>query len=197
MTDDGSKADLAAAAFAALDQASGAVLLLGGDGHIAFANRAARALLNAGRPFAQVGGQLSIGRRSERAELLERLAETVRSGKASVMRLQNRQEYSTHLLTLTAVPGTATVVCAIVHLRGGPPLPRGWAGRALDLSPAYAALVEAMAAGENLAEFAERSGLTIGGARTRLKKVLARTGTRSQADLVAMALRAATAIATD
>jgi DNA-binding CsgD family transcriptional regulator len=72
--------------------------------------------------------------------------------------------------------------------------PPKWSQASLSLPPASAELAEALAGGENLAEFAERTGLSIGGARTRLKKLLRRLGVRSQSDLVAVLLRTAAAL---
>ena len=106
------------------------------------------------------------------------------------MHLANRQGDLAHLVTVSPwlasglrwwpSPNSARRCCCTMPGRRRP----------LSLPQAYAELAEALAGGENLSEFAERTGLSIGGARTRLKKLLRRLGTRSQSDLVALLLRA-------
>ncbi len=56
------------------------------------------------------------------------------------------------------------------------------------LTPAEARLAEAMAGGGPLKAAAERFGVTLGTVRIQLKAVFAKTGTRSQADLVRLLL---------
>jgi len=59
----------------------------------------------------------------------------------------------------------------------------------LGLTPGAAKLVAALADNHDLKSFAEREGVTIHTARYHLRTALARTGARTQADLVRLAVR--------
>ena len=61
--------------------------------------------------------------------------------------------------------------------------------RALNLPKGAAKVIVALAGDEDLKSFAEREGVTIHTARFHLHTALARTGTRSQAELVRIAVR--------
>ncbi len=178
----------------ALDLGTLALFFLGPRARIVHANRAARALLASGRAFRDEAGRLLVHRSVEQASIEQALAAALHDGERAVLHLTNRQEDINHVVTITpSVPGRLAAV-AIAELRAPLLLHRGWSREALNLPAAYAELAEALAGGENLAEFSERTGLTIGGARTRLKKLLRRLGTRSQSDLVALLLHAASAL---
>ena len=179
------------AALAALDCGTTPLVLIGRRGRIAHANSAAAALLAAARTFGDTGGRLRVQRQSDQDAIEAAVAAAIDHGTRGTVHLLNRQGDITNMVTVTPLPGQAVAVACLGDLRG-PILPhRHWSREALALPLAYAELAEALAAGENLAEFAERTGLTIGGARTRLKKLLKRFGTRSQSDLVSLLLRAA------
>lgn len=59
----------------------------------------------------------------------------------------------------------------------------------LGLSPAEAALAAALSAGQNLAEYARRRGVSRETLRSQLAAIRRKTGCRRQADLVALVLR--------
>jgi len=59
----------------------------------------------------------------------------------------------------------------------------------LSLPKGAARLVAALAADDDLKSFAEREGVTIHTARFHLRTALARTGARTQAELVRLAVR--------
>ena len=61
--------------------------------------------------------------------------------------------------------------------------------RALDLPRGAARLVAALAAEDDLKSYSEREGVTIHTARFHLRRALEGTGTRSQAELVRLAVR--------
>ena len=191
-------------AVAALDCGSLAVLILGPNLAIEHANRAAAALLIAGRAFSNHRGRLSLNRNADQVAINAAVTAATSRGEPGLLHLTNRQGDITHLLSITPVDSRVLdsggldsgglAITTIAELRGPLLLPEGWTRSALSLPANYAELAEALAAGENLAEFAERTGLTVGGSRTRLKKLLRRLGTRSQSDLVSMVLRSAAAI---
>ena len=70
-----------------------------------------------------------------------------------------------------------------------PEIPQAQIARLYRLTPAEARLVADLVAGQSLAEYAERAGITLNTARWRLKQVLAKTDARSQADLIRLILR--------
>ena len=122
------------------------------------------------------------------------IAATLQSGSPTILRMTNRQGDVHHVLSFSPLPDDGFVAGSIAELRAPLLLPRNWSSAALSLPPAAGELAEALAQGENLAEFAERTGLSVGGARTRLKKLLRRLGARSQSDAVAVLLRTAGAL---
>lgn len=173
--------------------------MLAARARIVHANRAATALLAAGRVFSAAGGRLRVQRQDDQDAIEQALTGVLGSkaeGQAgrAIVKLTNRQGDVNHVLTLSPLPGGNLALAAVAELRAPTLLRRHWSREALALPAAYAELAEALAGGENLSEFAERTGLTIGGARTRLKKLLKRLGTRSQSDLVGLLLRAAAAL---
>lgn len=114
-----------------------------------------------------------------------------------------------HALPIRRRSGERSLVLLVAPLRG--PLLRGAAPHAtvvvfvndlaasptgdpvaleehLDLSPAEARLTLALARGATVTEAAKELGVTEHTARTQLKRALARTGTRRQAELVRLAL---------
>ncbi len=186
-------------ALAALDCGVLPLLMLGPRARIVHANRAATALLAAGRVFGTAVGRLRVQRQDDQDAIEQALTGVLGSkaegqGGRVIVQLSNRQGDVTHVVTLSPLPGGNMALAAIAELRAPTLLRRHWSREALGLPAAYAELAEALASGENLSEFAARTGLTIGGARTRLKKLLKRLGTRSQSDLVGLLLRAAAAL---
>jgi DNA-binding FadR family transcriptional regulator len=61
--------------------------------------------------------------------------------------------------------------------------------KSLGIPPGAARLVAALAADDDLKSFAEREGVTIHTARFHLRTALTRTGTRTQLELVRLAVR--------
>ncbi len=57
-----------------------------------------------------------------------------------------------------------------------------------DLTAAEADLLAALASGARLADYAERAGITVNTSKDRLRNVLAKTGSKRQADLVRLVL---------
>lgn len=185
---------LGSAALATLDGSMTATLLMQPDGTIVHANRAARAVIAAERPFLIKAGRLELRRKADQASLSQALQAAGQAGAPAVLPLRSRQGDLTHLIGIRPLPPTGLLAMKLAGLRTAPPLPADWVHDTLALPANYAALADGLAAGENLAEFSERTGLTVGGTRTRLKKLLRQTNTRSQSDLVALLLRAATIV---
>jgi DNA-binding CsgD family transcriptional regulator len=177
---------------AALECASTPIFLLRPDGRIVHANTAANILLRGRRALRKVESRLVARRVNEAkilAALLTRVAETRQRG---LLRLLSRGAHVSLLMTVAPVPGEALLTACVVDLHADQPVLRQWIGEAFDLSPQNAELAEGLMFGASLAEFASTSGVTLGAVRTRLKKLFAQTGKKSQAALVSALLRAAT-----
>ena len=84
---------------------------------------------------------------------------------------------------------SAIVVATPVTAGAGPAA--GLIGGLFDLTPAEARLAAAIAGGHTPREAAQRLGVTEATARTTLKRILAKTGSRRQADLVGLLKSAA------
>lgn len=181
-------------ALAALDCGVVPMLMLGRRARIVHPNRAATTLLAAGRAFTKVNGRLHVQRQADQEAIEAAVDAALDKAERTITHLTNRQGDINHIVTVSPLPGDELALAAIAELRLPVLLRRTWSREALSLPPGYAELAEALAGGENLTEFAERTGLTIGGARTRLKKLLKRLAARSQSDLIALLLRAASTI---
>lgn len=66
--------------------------------------------------------------------------------------------------------------------------------RIFGLTPAESRLAVALAAGDSLADYAARIGITIGTARWTLRQVLEKTGCRRQSELVSLIVRSAAGV---
>ena len=179
---------LGQAALAAMESGSIVRLLLTADRTVVHANQAALAMVRRPGIFSITDNRLTLRRRDDEAAF-EAMLVGARSGS---MRLASRQGDVTHVVLIDILAGTAMVGVSVIDLRNPlAPQKRRWTCEALGLTAGSADLAEALANGVSLAEFAEQSGLTLGGVRTRLKKLLRQTGTRSQGEVVGMLARIA------
>lgn len=185
---------------AVLDRLHAGVVLLRSDGIATFVNDAMRVMVRSadGLSLSRSGCPLPAGLAARRR--FNRLRHDVMTGGAggvlSVPRPSARRDF---VVLVAPVPSTFPYistgpregnVLVIVHdpatrsrtseevLREGLNLPMG-----------AARLLAALAADDDLKSFAEREGVTIHTARFHLRTALARTGTRSQAGLVRIAVR--------
>ena len=126
--------------------------------------------------------------RSTESELLARVAESQRP---ELLRLLRRNGSVSLLITVTPVPGDRLVTVCVADLQPDPPRLASWIQQAFDLSPQNAELAESLMFGVSLIEFSTDNNVTLGATRTRLKKLFAKTGKRSQSALVSALLRAA------
>jgi DNA-binding CsgD family transcriptional regulator len=184
----------------AVDRLAAGVLLLDSAGTGVFANRAMHeiaarddglSLDRAGRPLpASHDGRRGLG------ELIQQVRYGRGDGAMMIPRKAAGEPYS--LLVVPSPtplaegvwdrsPRATTLI--IVHDPEGRIVNASDVLRAsLGLTPSAARLVAALAGGDDLKSFAEREGVTIHTARYHLRTALARTGTRSQADLVRLAV---------
>ena len=183
----------------ALDRLPTGVVILDAAGRGVFANRqmAAIARRGDGVTLSRDGQVLPAGREARRR--LAELVENVRSGGAggamSVPRQDGRRPYGILVSRWTSPEATFRAgterggAIILVHDPDRRPGPPELLRECLGLTAAAAALVAALAGEDNLQTYAERSGISIHTARFHLRTALGRTGTRSQAELVRLAVR--------
>jgi hypothetical protein len=175
----------------ALDCVCTPTFLLCADGHIVHANIAGNELLRRNSTLRKVQSRL-VGRRADEAKILAAVVTRVAEGqRPELLRLLSRSGSVSLLMTITPVPGDRLVTACIADLQANKPQLGSWIQQAFDLSRQNAELAESLMFGASLAEFAVSKNVTLGAARTRLKKLFAQTGKRSQATLVTELLRAA------
>jgi DNA-binding CsgD family transcriptional regulator len=184
----------------AIDRLAAGVVLLDTAGTGIFANRAMQeiagrgdglALDRAGRPL-----PASHEARSDLSALIERARAGEREGTMTIRRRVAGDPYSllvvpspTQLAGGSADRGPRTTLI-FVHDPDGRIVDADEVLRAsLGLTPGAARLVAALASNHDLESFAEREGLSIHTVRYHLRTAFARTGTRTQADLVRLAVR--------
>ena len=184
-------------AFAALDAQPQAMLLADADGGVAYANAAARTLLPA-------DGALFVGRygrlvcrapelRDRLAAALRQAARPGRTGGPPMRILAVPRESAPPLQLLVqpfaqrAAPLPVTRQLALLTLvdpQARPAASEKLLAAGLGLTAAEGRLAAALAEGESLAGYADRAGIRVSTARTLLRRAMARTGARRQADLV-------------
>lgn len=183
----------------ALDRLEAGVLLLDGGGEVLFANRALQRLARAhdglsvdraGRPLPT---NLEARRRFE--ALVRQLALGGAGGIVAVPRPSGARPYVMLVAPLPAALGQgvgarnrAGALLLVHDPASRPPEMPEILQKSLGLPPGAARLVAALAADDNLKSFAEREGITIHTVRYHLRTALARTDTRTQSDLVRLAV---------
>jgi DNA-binding CsgD family transcriptional regulator/PAS domain-containing protein len=184
---------------AALDRLSVGVLLLDAGGAVLFVNAALQAIAARGDGLAltRAGRPVAAGADARR-RLEALLADVAAGGSGGVMRVPRRSGPQPYAVLVAPAPSSlgqridarAPGALVLVHdpEAGAPPAP-AVLQEALGLPPAAARLVAALADHDDLRSFTAREGITIHTTRFHLRTALARTGARSQAELVRLAVR--------
>ncbi|KQY89829.1 hypothetical protein ASD25_04680 [Brevundimonas sp. Root1423] len=183
------------ASLAAMDEASIGVIVLSHDGVARFVNRFGEAQLAAGLLSSRCGRWAAAEGREDRA-LQVALSKATRSigAVATTFNLTDRRG---HAVKVTAMPLRPA---GLMHLGSEPLAMLTFAVPAPDLdvdglrltyglTTAEARLLEAVAAGERVGDYAARVGVQLTTAKTHLRSVFAKTGEQRQAGLVRLALR--------
>lgn len=182
----------AVAVAGALDCVATATFLVRADGYLVHGNRAGHRLLRGGGALRQVHACL-VARRSEEAKTLATgLVRVAASRQAELLRFVNRNGTARLLITVNPVPDDGLVTVCVVDLQASNADFTPWLRQAFQLTMQNAELAAGLLSGLSLSDFSTQKEVTLGATRTRLKKLFAATGTRSQAALVATLLRAAT-----
>ena len=188
----------------ALDLVTDAVALLDRSGRVVRANRAAEAAIrNAGGMSRTADGRLVLSSSPARTALTSALAQcsspllwTPGAGVMPPVRIAvPRAQGRPLILTLQPLPKELSGAFGAIALLfiadpDARPVDRSAALRkAYKLSPGEAQLVQALAGGETLKEFAIRTNVSYETVRSQLRRCFDKTGVRRQAELVPLVLR--------
>jgi DNA-binding CsgD family transcriptional regulator len=175
----------------ALDSVSTAIFLVQADGRLVYGNRAGFRMLHSGGVLRQKHVHLVTRRAGENEALAAVMLRVAESHQSELLRLLGRNAITRMLITVSPVAENGLVMVCVVDLQPTDADLAGWFQQAFQLSPQNADLAAGLLSGLNLSEFSEQNGITLGATQTRLKKLFARTGAKSQAALVSTLLRAA------
>ena len=192
-----------AAASEALDHLPYGVVVLDETGAILLVNASGEEVLGDGDGLRVLGGHLSATSPPE-ADALRRLVDEAcarpgqlaasAGGFVHVSRPSGRRPYALMVapLRLQSFPLVARRPAAVVFVTDPDRAPAGVQAslrRLYGLTPTEADVAERLLAGRSIEEIGNELGRSVNTSRTHLKRVLAKTGARSQADLVRLLLR--------
>lgn len=196
------KAQLGAgAAFDALERSGSAILVVNGDRSVLFASRIAEQVLRQNRAFCLAQGKLEVcqsGLSSRLAGLVQRCVQTASGAMGSPGGSLAIQREDKLPLTLTVAPlrpvsagCCASQPAALIFIRDPEVLTASaqMSRELFGLTRTEAAVAQALVEGRALKEIAGDLGIGIGTVRSHLKQILAKTGTKKQAQLVSLLLR--------
>jgi DNA-binding CsgD family transcriptional regulator len=179
----------------ALDRLEPGVLLVGTDGRVLSLNRAGEEILRAADGLAVRRGELVAARVAETRRLRDAVAAAVLERAASppfvLPRPSGRRPYEVAVSPLrrrlSDLHGALAVGVVFVTDPERRAEPAEEVLAALyGLTPAEARVAAALASGLSVREYAERAERSVETVRTLVKRVLAKTGTSRQAELVAL-----------
>jgi DNA-binding CsgD family transcriptional regulator len=187
---------VAAAATAALDRLSQGIALIDGACRVSYANTLAQAICSDTDGLSIHAGELIGTARSDSTRLNAALKRAVGAGaQSSSLRLERPSRKRP--LTLLIAPmeletNSIRVPAALVLIndpdrRAAPPKER--LIDAYGLTAAEARVAQLLLRGEGIAGVAAHSGISLETARTHLRRVLVKTGTHRQSDLISLLLR--------
>ncbi|HPG26457.1 MAG: PAS domain-containing protein [Spirochaetaceae bacterium] len=190
----------AGALAAGIDALATGVALLTDDARVLYANPAAERIFDARDGVSMRDERLALAR-PEATRDLARAIEQVRTPdpaqpRRGLFRIARRSALRAyHAMVSPAVPALldapvgSTVLLWLTDPESDPVPDERTIATLLDLTPSEARVVAAIASGLSVREHAERAGIKEGTARWTLKRALAKTGARTQADLVRIVLQ--------
>lgn len=184
------------AAVASLDLLPTAVWLLGASGELLHANPAAQQLSQRGNVITQMTNGRPRARAVSEDQRLQRLIHSalqtdlglgLEAG-GTMMMWGNNGGGMLHVMVTPLASGLDGFGSAAAVFATDPKtLPHNLEGnlrRFYELTKAEARMAAALVAGESVLEFSEQCGISVATARTHLKRIMAKTDTRRQSDLV-------------
>ena len=184
-------------ALRALDALEIGVLLADAGARVTFANRAAEAILRRADGLMLARGRLRAAR-AEDSEKLTRLIKDaagtalgVGDDAGGILALPTRAGRPVSVL-VSPCPRLGLLEPAVLVFLGTPrtsaEIDHRQSARYYGLTPAQARLLRALIEGDRISDYAESAGITLNTARTHLKQIFAKTGTKRQTDLVRLFL---------
>ena len=176
---------------AILDLLPTAVLLLDQNGAVRLMNAEAAQLLRE-RPEIEIASSRIVARRAEEQAAFEAtLVKVFATGREAVFAFRNREGVAEFAFSMHPVAALGAVLAIITAVRSGTHAHAAVLSAALRLTGAEIRLVERLQWGDSLADAAEATGISITTARSALRAVLAKSGSRNQAALAAVLCRLA------
>jgi DNA-binding CsgD family transcriptional regulator len=185
----------------ALDALHHAVFGLDRKGKVVLSNRSAEAIVKAGDALRLSNGILSSILPEQNRRLQVAVTGAVAAGNASgissgaALLIDRKSQTPPLRITVTPflspVPGSSAQLAALVFVSDptSRPQPSGITLKALyGLTPTEVRLADLLLEGADLRKIAERLGMTIETTRFHTKRVLAKTGTRRQNELIKLML---------
>jgi DNA-binding CsgD family transcriptional regulator len=187
--------EAAAAATAALEQLSQGVALIDRACHVSYANSLANAICRETDGLSLRAGELVATAKPDCARLSIALKRAVGGGQGASLRLErpsHRRPLSLLITPLQLPVGCATAQAAMVVIndpeRSAAP-PRERLMQAYGLTAAEAGVAQLLLRGNDIAAVAARLTISLETARTHLRRLLVKTGTHRQSDLILVLIR--------
>lgn len=185
---------------ATLDRLQAGFILLNDEGATLFANAAMRAIAQRGDGFALDRNGRPLPANIEARQRFDALVEGVAKGGVGGILTVPRSSGRDYVILVAPAPQPSTQshwerrgaigATVVVHdPEIGPAHTADILSKGLGLPNGAARLVASLAAADDLKSFAKAEGLTIHTARFHLRTALARTGAKTQAELVRIAVR--------
>jgi DNA-binding CsgD family transcriptional regulator len=192
--------EAATAATAALEQLNQGVALIDRVCHVSFANSVANAICRETDGLSLRAGELVAAAKPDSARLSVALKRAVAGGQGASLRLErpsHRRPLSLLITPLQLPAGCATARGAMVLIndpgRSAAP-PRERLMQAYGLTMAEAGVAQLLLRGNDIAAVALRLTISLETARTHLRRLLVKTGTHRQSDLMLVLVREVGAI---
>lgn len=177
-----------------MDRLRVGIVLCTSAGEVRWHNRAANAMVFDGAPLTIASGRL----RGSSADGRHRLTRLLSSSSSNGMTTACFRQPNGRMLQAIALPRDALgdlaaggwadetdgVALILIDPAQAPLLSEGQVMSLFDLTPAEARLSVALCQGASLAEYAEARGVSVGTVRIQMKRILEKTDSRRQADLV-------------
>ncbi|QQX87601.1 helix-turn-helix transcriptional regulator [Cupriavidus necator] len=179
-----------------MEQLGLALFALDKEGRVVFSNTAGEALLSAGTALRLRHGRLAAPHAPDNDALLAAILRVARSRRGESLALRNATG-ATHdlFMSIAGIPGqtlttfgSASVLVTARTRGNAPPVTAQQLHQAFGLTPAEAAVAEALIEGTSPEDYADTKGVSPHTVRYQVRAVLAKTNSRSQVKAVSTML---------
>jgi DNA-binding CsgD family transcriptional regulator len=182
-----------------LDRSPLPFLLTDARGHVLYANAAAHQIAGWKDGIAITSGQLSVTCAGIRAAFGKAIEEAATGRGRPLCRIEverpahNKPPYRLLLMPVPSAAGLyqPTAAVLIIDTEARPELDAEILGELFFLTPAEARVTAKLGVGRSADEIAEEMGVSLETVRTHIRRVLSKTGTGRQGELISLVLRAA------